>query len=256
MQALAAFFIFALLFGVALSANLGAICVNAQINLVNQMDTVCEIDSPYCVYNKIIDKVCASCRVIVSLPSYGGSCECDARTTYCSQSDNSGGFCLLYSMLNNPCTNDAQCQSTVVRDLPSGGTVILTEERLFCVNNKCKPCSPTLWNSTVGAGASLTCAGYSASISSAINRYATATRLSGIEYTCSNDGEIVYLQDVVDYNYQYPCGDRANWPSGCTPSPSVGPNSSPSSTPSSAAGLFVVSFALLFVPSMVALNLL
>jgi hypothetical protein len=112
--------------------------------------------------------------------------------------------------------------------LPDGTTTVtLTNEKLFCVNGVCKPCNPTEWAAQIGTlgVAALTCPGYSESISTNIARYATASRLSGSSYTCTTDGDFVWLNTTVDYNYQYPCGNRALWPGGCgnTPTPSSSP---------------------------------
>jgi len=121
-------------------------------------------------------------------------------------------------MLDNPCTNDAQCQRSVTRRLQSGTDITVLEEQLFCVNGGCKPCDPVAWAADVGplGIATVRCDGYAPSISANIGRYATATRLSGSSFTCLATGDFQWVDAVVDYNYQYPCGDRANWPADCT----------------------------------------
>ena len=192
-------------------------------------DAGCDIDSPYCNYAEGgQSKLCGTCRVRQQLSNYGGNCDCDPRTQYCSQaSDQTSGQCVDYTTLNVNCINDDNCQTTVVRALPSGGSVTLTNEKLFCVAGRCKPCQPTEWQAAVGAldNSSITCAGYTAQVSSMLGRYATASRLSAVEYTCTADGDIVLVQPTVDYNYEYPCGDRALWPSQCvTASPSLAPS--------------------------------
>jgi hypothetical protein len=229
--------------------NTGASCANAQIGFTGGQDSICQIDSAYCNYVNVVYKQCGTCRVMQATPVAGGSCDCDARTSYCSQkSDQGSGQCLSYTMLNQFCTMDSDCQTTVTRSLPSGGSVQLPDEHLFCVNSACKPCNPATWNS-----GNVTCPGYSATLSSSLGRYATTSRLSAVVYTCLSNGDIVFLQDTVDYDYGYPCGNRALWPQNCNPSPSPSLAASPSAsklknsgagslTPYVVAVVFILSF--------------
>ena len=89
---------------------------------------------------------------------------------------------------------------------------------MFCVNGVCKPCDPVAWAANVGplGVAKVTCAGYAPTISANIGRYATSTRLSGSSFTCLASGDFQWVDATVDYDYQYPCGSRTNWPTDCT----------------------------------------
>lgn len=233
-------FLFLCLAVVSFADNEGTACVNAQLNIVGQQDLPCDIDSPFCVYGAFSGstprKQCEYCAVMLGQPTYGGSCNCDPTLYYCEQSNDLSGACYPYTRLNQFCSSDATCQTTTTRILPSGSSVTITNEKLFCINNVCKPCNPTEWEAQIGTlgVATLTCAGYNAQISTNIGRYATTTRLSGASYTCMANGDFVWVNATVDYNYQYSCGDRSQWPADCggnTPTPSVAPNSSPTSTP-------------------------
>jgi hypothetical protein len=202
----------------ALASNIGTSCVNAQIGTLGGQDRACDIDSPYCTYQAGLDKYCGTCRVMQSLPVAGGSCDCDARTQYCSQaSDAGGGQCLDYTMLNKQCLSNDNCKNTAQRIFYSGGYVTLTNERLFCINGFCKPCNYTAWTGWQA------CAGYDYTLSLNIGRYASQTRLPPWTYTCMPNGDLVVDNTTVDYGYGYPCANQNQYLSCVTPSPSPGP---------------------------------
>lgn len=241
-----------------LADNAGAACTNAQLNLVGQQDAMCDLDSPFCVYVTPTLKQCEYCTVLDGkVSSYGGvaACNCDPTQYYCGQSnlDQNAGACLPYTILNNPCTQDSQCQTTTTTRLAStGNTVTVTQERLFCVNNLCKPCDPVAWAADVGplGVATVTCAGFDPTVSANLGRYATSTRLAGSSFTCTAAGDFQWVDSAVDYDYQYPCGDRTLWPDGCdndpspTPSPAPGSSTTPSADSNSGAGALMPVLAL------------
>jgi hypothetical protein len=107
----------ALLVTLALAGNEGTACLNAQLNIVGQQDLICEIDSPFCVYIRVTEKQCEYCAVMQNRPTYGGSCNCDPTLYYCEQSNARSGACYPYTMLDQQCTNDGQCQTSTDRVL-------------------------------------------------------------------------------------------------------------------------------------------
>lgn len=201
-----------------LASNQNAQCNNAQIGSYGGQDRPCDIDSPYCNYQAGLVKACGTCRVMQSLSVAGGSCDCDARTQYCSQaSDQSGGQCVDYTMLNSPCVSNNDCKNTADRITYSGNFVTLTNERLFCINSVCKPCDPAAWTPWQA------CAGYDYTLSTRMGRYATETRLPPWVYTCMSNGDLVVDNTTVDYGYGYPCANQQLYYQCVTSTPSASP---------------------------------
>lgn len=234
--------------------NVGTACLNGEVGSIDQQDRVCDLDSPYCIYySNGFAKRCAECKVLVGNlgeQTRGGSCSCDARVEFCSQSsDATSGLCVPYTTLGAVCTNDVQCQTTTTRVSPQGNPTTVTNQRLFCVNGFCKPCKPSVWATDVGTVgvANVTCPGYDATLSTTLQRYAMRSRLPGSAYTCTSAGDIMWLDGgdtaTSDYDYGYSCGNRALWPQDCAASPSPSPQPSTgvsqSAEPDGAAALIV-----------------
>jgi len=255
----------ACLLGSAAGANVLTECLNAEVGSLMGQDNICEIDSPYCNWTEQkTRKRCGTCRVGQSMPAYGGSCDCDARTSFCDQQSGLvGGQCTQYTLLDTLCTTDDNCKTTTTRTSIAGTSITVTNERLFCVKGKCKPCQPDVWLSQKGelGVASIVCPGYDATLSNNLARYATESRLPAVEYTCDADGNIVYLQPTVDYNYEFSCGDRSQWPGDCgvsaTPSSAPGQSGSPqaSAMPDSGAGAMIVGWMAVGVAAVLLLAL-
>jgi hypothetical protein len=229
----------------ALASNQNALCVNAQIGTLGGQDRMCDIDSPYCNYQNGPSKRCGECRVMQSLPVAGGSCECDARSQYCSQaSDFSGGQCEDYTMLNKQCVSNNDCKNTASRITYSGNYVTLTNERLFCVSGMCKPCDPAAWTPWQA------CDGYDYTLSLNNGRYATKTRLPPWVYTCMPNGDLVVDNTTVDYNYGYPCTNQNLYFQCVTPTPSGTPAPVKQNSSTALAPVFVV----ILVAALLSLN--
>jgi hypothetical protein len=247
----------ALLIATAQAYNAGASCLNAQSFQLDQQERVCDLDSPYCVYSSNgFSKGCAECKIQPALTEEqqrGGSCSCDASTHFCSQDSNTNtGLCVPYTIAGFVCSDDSHCRTTVSVITASGTISSGVNERLYCVNGACKPCKPSAW---VAAGVTnVTCPGYDPAVSTILQRYASRSRLPASVYTCTEDGDIVWLSGgttaTSDYDYGYSCGDRALWPQDCnpTPTPSAAPSGttapSQSSGPSSAASALQAGVAL------------
>ena len=196
----------------------------------------CDVTAPYCVYrgSQQQPNVCAQCQVRGSwIEAGGGSCQCDMRTQYCEQGGELAGTCQPLTKLNDVCADDLDCRTTtrvIVSNFPSITTETRTNEQLFCVFNRCKPCDPSTWSDFVGqiGVATRQCSGYNAALSDRLGRYATTVSRPNYEYTCTNLGDLVVINATINYNLGYPLGDRSLW----TPSPSSVPGSSSTPTPS------------------------
>lgn len=173
-------------------------------------DPACVVDGgkPYCVEYQYTRYGCFACSPSAVIFG-GGSCMCNANSTYCEPADTGIGQCKLYTILNKPCSDDSECKTTA-GNLAADN---LPAQSLYCVNSLCKPCSPTLWaaNNNGAVNGVYTCPGFSASISNSAGTYKTLSRLSAVSFACAPDGSIVVINDQIDYNYQFPGGDRSNW---------------------------------------------
>lgn len=195
----------------------------------------CDVTAPYCVYrgSQQQPNVCGQCQVRGAYAEAGGgSCQCDMRTRYCEQGGSLAGTCQPLTLLDAVCADDLDCRTTtrvIVSNFPSITTEVRVNEQLYCVFNRCKPCDPQRWQDAVGTPGVATrkCPGYNAALSNRLGRYATTVSRPNYEYTCTTAGDLLVLNATVDYNLDYPLGDRALW----QPSPSAPPaGSSPSST--------------------------
>lgn len=173
-------------------------------------DANCPVDSetPYCAQYGLRMYACFACYPGSTIYG-GGSCMCNANTSYCESDEAGYGNCKLYTILDKACSSDSDCKTT-------GNTIVQSNvpaQTLYCVNNKCKPCSPTLWaQNTNGAVAGVyTCAGFSSAGSDAAGTYKTNTGKPGTSFGCAADGSIIMINDVVNYDYQFPGGSRNNW---------------------------------------------
>lgn len=104
---------------------------------------------------------------------------------------------------------DSECRTYVDNLLGNG----MLDQSLFCINQLCKPCSPALWTqyNTGGATGVYTCAGYSKVVSDMLGRYATSTPMPAFSFRCASNGDIIVVNSTIDWNYQYPYGDRSTW---------------------------------------------
>jgi len=81
------------------------------------------------------------------------------------------------------------------------------------VNQLCKPCSPALWAQYKIGGASgvYTCAGYNKALSDLNRHYSIGWPLPKFMFRCAANGDIEVVNSTIDWNYQYPYGDRSSW---------------------------------------------
>lgn len=171
----------------------------------------CSLVKPLCENTEFGKNSCLACSTVAPIIGGGGSCQCDASSMYCSQVQATIGTCVPYTMLNKACTADSQCRTTTTNLVHT--TVAVTNELLFCIQSKCKPCVPSIWTQfNVGGSTGVyTCPGYSATLSAQYGRYFTSTPMPGFAFSCTAQGDIVIVNASIDFNYQYPGGDRSNW---------------------------------------------
>lgn len=192
--------------------HVAAQCTDAQPTVSTNyfQSGSCTAETPFCVYRGplVSENRCAQCGIggETSEPG-GGSCQCDARTQYCSQTGVSAGTCATYTKINMTCSKDSDCQTkgyVITSIYPTVTTVYTIDEYLFCVGSKCKPCRPTDWIRLVGPlGTPHTCAGYDSALSNRLGRYADRTSRPAYNYTCLNSGDLVVFNAAVNYDYGY-----------------------------------------------------
>lgn len=196
-------------------------------------DGDCSVQQAWCTYRgaTVVDQTCTKCRIGDYGQVGGGSCNCDPRTNYCKQGGNDAGSCRPYTRLDKQCISNQDCR-TETNVITTINPVIQTEmkgdESMHCVNGFCKPCDPNVWRDIVGTPgvATIKCAGYSESVSNQLGRYVTETARPGFEYTCTLTGNIIVVNDTIDYNYGYDSGDWTTW----TPATSSSSSSSGTAT--------------------------
>ena len=190
-------------------------------------DGDCSVETPYCTFGGASEtqQKCTRCRIGDS-GVYGtvGTCNCDPRTHYCSQGGTNAGSCRPYTKLNDPCGSNLNCRTTVnviTAIYPVVQTEQKLDESLACVDGRCKPCDPQIWRDNIGQPgvATVTCGGYNQPLSDTLDRYAAESAMPGFTYTCNTAGNIQVLDDQVDYNFDYPGGNRTQW----TPTPEASP---------------------------------
>jgi len=186
-------------------------------------DGDCSVETPYCTFGGASEtqQKCTRCRIGDS-GVYGtvGTCNCDPRTHYCSQGGTTAGSCRAYTKLDRPCGSNLDCRTTtnvITAIYPVLQTEQKLDESLACVDGKCKPCDPQIWRDNIGQPgvATVTCGGYNQPLSDTLDRYATESAMPGFTYTCDTAGNIQVVDNQVDYNFEYPGGDRTQW----TPTP-------------------------------------
>jgi len=177
----------------------------------------CPLDKSICQPITIATKQCSPCSMQASTLVGGGSCYCDPSKGFCATAQAQLGTCQPYTVYNKVCSKDTDCQTRA-------DNVFFTNyisENLYCINKLCKPCSPALWDqyNTGGPNRTYVCPGYDAHLSNTYGRYAVGSSLPKFTFQCSASGDIVVLNSVLDFNYQYPGGDRSNWTPATTGSP-------------------------------------
>ena len=172
----------------------------------------CPLDRPWCTQRGSFTSFCSACSRTIQYG--GGSCQCDPSISYCSSSNGAIGTCQLYTLVGKACGADSDCVTKTSNSF--FGTV--TEESIYCVNNTCQPCSPSVWAEFSFGGPSgiITCGGFDSTISNRLQRYATVNTRPGTAYTCRSDGMIIMINNTIDYGYQFPGPDYNAW------GPSVG----------------------------------
>jgi len=169
----------------------------------------CSLYTQKCTQVTFSGRRCTVCDPDRSRIAGGGSCFCDASTHYCSSVQGQIGVCAPYSIYNKACQADSDCLTRVTNDVHDNWP----NEVLYCVNQLCKPCSPALWAQYKNGDANgvYTCAGYNKELSDNVMHYATATSLPKFMFRCAANGDIVVVNSTIDWNYQYPYGDRSSW---------------------------------------------
>jgi len=169
----------------------------------------CPMEKQQCTQVSFGIKQCTTCGVGYSQMAGGGSCYCDASRQYCSRITGQIGQCAPYSIYNKACQSDTECVTRIDNLVGSN----LINEVLFCVNQLCKPCSPAIWAQyKIGdANGVYTCSGYSKYLSDLNRHYTTGWPLPKFMFRCASNGDIVVVNATIDWNYQYPYGDRSSW---------------------------------------------
>lgn len=169
----------------------------------------CSLAKPACTQTSFSGYQCTQCWPRFSQLAGGGSCYCDASKHYCSRTTGQMGQCAPYSIYNKACQADSDCITRIDNLLGDN----LINEVLFCVNQLCKPCSPALWTQyKVGdANGIYTCDGYNKAFSDQNLHYSTSYPLPKFMFRCASNGDIEVVNATIDWNYQYPYGDRSSW---------------------------------------------
>lgn len=183
-------------------------------------DSSCDVTAPYCTYTPTSGApvgACTPCRV----GQPGDPCGCNPSTSYCEQGGATPGTCQPYTLLNRACTSDTDCV-TYTNAIVGGGLPLKTQrvrnEILTCVLGSCKPCDPDTWPKFYAAlNKPYTCAGYVATASNLLDRYATATSRPGTSFSCNAVGTVSPVNATINYGYGY-SGDWTQW----TPSKTSG----------------------------------
>ena len=175
----------------------------------------CPFDKPYCRLVGDADSAGGFC--LPCDPSHDGwaPCSCDPATSYCGRQTVLAGSCEPYTILDRACSKDDDCVTyvdSVVAIEPEVVIESVVDQRLYCVNDVCKPVTAKQWKKTYGdIGETYTCPGYDERASNELGRYAVATMRPGTSFTLTDEGDVQVIDSTIDYNYGFPGGDRSQW---------------------------------------------